>query len=256
LGNRSILADARPEANKERINAIVKKREGFRPFAPSVLEEAATEYFELPSSRTDFSHMIFVFKVREKYGKHLGAITHVDGTARVQTVSRTDNPRYWELINEFNKITGTPVILNTSFNNNSEPIVDSVYDAVVCFLTTDLDFLVIDDFLVEKKGALPERLAELYVAIPPYSKIRELDDMPGRYEMGNSFNDKKMDLSPLMFGMLSNIDGNLSIAGHFEDYSVNDPVERAALLKEFLILWEKRMLSLGPIPRVNSNILV
>lgn len=254
LGNRSILADPRPEENRERINFIVKKREGFRPFAPSVLEEEAAEYFELPGCRKDFAHMIYVFKVREKYRKQLGAITHVDGTARVQTVSRSDNPKYWELINEFNKITGTPVLLNTSFNNNAEPIVDGVHDAVVCFLTTDLDFLVIDDFLVEKKGFELEHLSKLYICLPPYSKLRKLD-LPDTYELGNSFNDKKKDLSPEMFRILSEVNGQSSIGCLLKHHSVSDGPARTALLKEFTILWEKRMISLRPAPSVNSNIL-
>jgi carbamoyltransferase len=136
LGNRSILADPRPPENKDIINKMVKKREAYRPFAPSVLEEHVEEYFVIPTSQKQFPFMNFVLKVKEEKQSILGAITHVDGTARIQTVSKASNPMYWNLINEFSKYTGVHILLNTSFNNNAEPIVDSVYDAIVCFLTT------------------------------------------------------------------------------------------------------------------------
>src|SRR5262249_1296171 len=137
LGNRSILADPRPAENKRVINAMVKKREGYRPFAPSVPEEDAADIFVPPPMKTA-PFMIFVVDVREHQRALLGAVTHVNGSARVQTVSRSTNARYHRLLAEFKALTGVPVLLNTSFNNNAEPIVDSVEDAVVCYLTTGL----------------------------------------------------------------------------------------------------------------------
>src|SRR5581483_6434836 len=104
LGNRSILADPRPAENKQIINAMVKKREGFRPFAPSVLEEFASDYFTLPAM-SDSPYMIFVVDVREDKRALLGAITHVDGTARLQTVNRDTNPRFWALLSRFKELT-------------------------------------------------------------------------------------------------------------------------------------------------------
>jgi carbamoyltransferase len=151
LGNRSILADPRPAENKTRINAMVKKREGYRPFAPSVVEERAAEFFSLPAGVTRLPFMIFVTQVREDKRSLLGAITHIDGTARVQTVAEKDNARYWQLLNAFGRRTGVPMLLNTSFNNNVEPIVETVEDALACFLTTKIDYLVVDDFLVRKR---------------------------------------------------------------------------------------------------------
>jgi carbamoyltransferase len=172
LGNRSILADPRPATNKDLINEMVKKREQFRPFAPSVLEERVQDYFEVPSNHKSFPFMIFVLRVQSHARKLLGAVTHVDGTARVQTVSECSNPIFWKLIHEFEKVTGTPVLLNTSFNNNAEPIVDSVNDAVVCFLTTGINTLVIDNLIVSKSPEItPASILGLIPSIPRYRKL-------------------------------------------------------------------------------------
>ena len=173
LGNRSILADPRPADNKARINAMVKKREGYRPFAPSVLVERMREYFRVPDAVAALPFMIVVVEVVEQQRAALGAITHVDGTARVQTVARTSNERYWNLIAEFGELTGVAMLLNTSFNNNVEPIVDSVDDAVVCFLTTSIDYLVVDDYIVSRKrdGFAPEQLAQYGVQVAATHKL-------------------------------------------------------------------------------------
>src|SRR5262249_12907376 len=151
----SILADPRPAENKTIINAMVKKRESFRPFAPSVCEERAGDFFEVPPTEADLSFMIYVLRVREEMRERLGAITHVDGTARIQTVSRREGRQYGELIAEFGRLTGIPIVLNTSFNNHAEPIVDSAEDAIVCFLTTGLHALVLGDWLVRKRPLGP-----------------------------------------------------------------------------------------------------
>lgn len=165
LGNRSILADPRPASNRERVNEIVKKREGFRPFAPAVTEEAAHEYFDLSEAlRSPF--MTFAVPVRKAWRKTLGAVTHADFSARVQTVSKATNERFWRLLGEFGERTGVPVLLNTSFNNDREPIVDSVDDAVACFLTTGLDHLIVGNFLVEKKRSAQGRCLGLRAEIP------------------------------------------------------------------------------------------
>ena len=149
LGNRSIAVDPRDPAMKERLNERVKKREFFRPFAPSVLEEKAGEYFVLPQGQVS-PYMILVADVREEKKKVIPAVTHADGTARFQTVSKNTNLRYWQLIAEFEKLTGVPVLLNTSFNEN-EPIVCTPQDAVNCFLRTEFDVLAIGDYIVEKR---------------------------------------------------------------------------------------------------------
>jgi carbamoyltransferase len=173
LGNRSILADPRPSRNKDIINAMVKKRESFRPFAPAVLEERLHEFFELPGDAASAAHMTFVLSVRPEMRELLGAVTHVDGTARVQSVIRRYNERFHALIEEFGRITGVPVVLNTSFNNDNEPIVDSIDDAITCFLTTDIQYLVIGDWLAHKPASIQEHpgLVDLVPTIPKSYKL-------------------------------------------------------------------------------------
>ncbi len=148
LGNRSILADPRRKDMKDILNHRVKSREHFRPFAPAVLEEKAGEYFEMDCPSSAF--MLKVFPVREEKRDLIPAITHRDGTARVQTVSKQSNPRYWSVINEFGRQTGVPVVLNTSFNEN-EPIVCTPEEAVNCYLKTRIDVLALGRCLVSKE---------------------------------------------------------------------------------------------------------
>jgi len=147
LGNRSILADPRRADMKNVINSKVKFREPYRPFAPSVLEEDVNGFFHF-SGVSPF--MSFVCRVRDEAKHQIPAVTHVDGTARVQTVSRAHNPRYWTLINEFKALTGVPLVLNTSFNVKGEPIVCTPDDAVRCFLKTELDYLVVGDTICSR----------------------------------------------------------------------------------------------------------
>ena len=132
---------------KEVLNQRIKHRESFRPFAPSILEEAAADYFER-SYPSPFMNLAYPVRA-EKRGV-IPAPTHVDGTARLQTVSRQTNPKYWGLIKEFQKLTGVPVLLNTSFNDN-EPIVLKPQEAIDCFLRTKMDVLVMGNYLVEKR---------------------------------------------------------------------------------------------------------
>lgn len=147
LGNRSILADPRRKDMKDRVNDSVKFREGWRPFAPSCLAEAAGDYFQ---ACADAPFMTLTFDVRPDRRDVIPAVTHADHTARVQTVTREANPRYWRLIDEFRKLTGVPVLLNTSFNLRGEPIVCAPKDAIRTFYSSGLDFLVLGDFVIAK----------------------------------------------------------------------------------------------------------
>lgn len=147
LGNRSILADPRDPQMKNRVNAVVKFREGWRPFAPSALEERCDEFFERYHSSP---FMILTFRVREAKRHLIPAVTHVDGSARVQSVSRDTNPEYHALISQFAQITGVPVVMNTSYNLREEPIVCSPKDAVRTFFSSGLDLLCIGPFLIRK----------------------------------------------------------------------------------------------------------
>lgn len=168
LGNRSILGDARSPEMQKKMNLKIKFRESFRPFAPSVLSEKAGEWFELES---ESPYMLLVAGVRKEklrmmteeeeklWGinklnvvrSEIPAVTHVDYSARVQTVNKADNPMYHALISKFEDITGCPVIVNTSFNVRGEPIVESPSDAYKCFMRTDIDVLVLGDFVLHKE---------------------------------------------------------------------------------------------------------
>ncbi|HKY32194.1 MAG TPA: carbamoyltransferase [Candidatus Polarisedimenticolia bacterium] len=147
LGNRSILADPRDPEMKDRVNAVVKFREGWRPFAPSVTEERGGDYFEgfKPSP-----FMILTFQVRPGKREVIPAVTHVDGSARVQSVRRDVNPRYHQLITAFGEITGVHVVMNTSYNLREEPIVCSPQDAVRTFFSSGLDMLCLGPFMIVK----------------------------------------------------------------------------------------------------------
>jgi carbamoyltransferase len=149
LGNRSILADPRRAEMKEILNRRIKHREAFRPFAPSILEEATGDYFE-QTHPSPF--MTFAYPVRSDKRSFIPAPTHVDGTARLQTVSRTANPLYWKLLRKLGELTGVPVVLNTSFNDN-EPIVCRPEEALNCFRRTQMDVLVLGNLFLEKKTA-------------------------------------------------------------------------------------------------------
>ena len=168
LGNRSILGDARNPEMQKKLNLKIKYREGFRPFAPSVLEEDIDKYFDLDRQSP---YMLLVAPIAEQgrvplpQGYHekplyerlyflrsdLPAITHIDYSARIQSVSRKTNPRYWELISQFKNLTGYGVIVNTSFNVRGEPIVCTPEDAYRCFMRTEMDYLVVGDYLLDKR---------------------------------------------------------------------------------------------------------
>ncbi|KAI4450865.1 nebramycin 5' synthase [Eubacterium plexicaudatum ASF492] len=174
LGNRSIIADARSETMQVKLNQKIKYRESFRPFAPSVLREDVEEYFELYD---DSPYMLLTaavgrnrrnaFELKENLKKYDGnmleivkkkrsdipAVTHVDYSARVQTVSKEKNPYFYEVINEFKKITGCSVVVNTSFNVRGEPIVCTPQEAYECFMRTDMDVLVLEDILLKKRNS-------------------------------------------------------------------------------------------------------
>lgn len=153
LGARSILADPRPRKMKDVVNFKIKFREAFRPFAPVVTYEKAADYFNLEAGdrlQDPLQFMLFVLPVRKSKREKLQAITHVDGTARPQLIKKEVNPFYYELITEFEKLTGIPVLLNTSFNLKGEPIVNSCFDAYNTFCKSGLDILVLGNFVIYK----------------------------------------------------------------------------------------------------------
>jgi carbamoyltransferase len=252
LGNRSILADPRPAQNKDIINAMVKKREAFRPFAPAVLEEEAAAFFELPKGVERLPFMTFVVKVRQEKQAALGAITHCDGTARIQTVSKRTNEKFWSLIAAFNRITGLPVLLNTSFNNNAEPIVDSVEDAVVCFLTTKLHYLVVGDYLVRKREISPSHYLELFLSIPLHLTLHQSRGVASKdgtrrnsFEIRCLFENRlNTTISAEMFDLLMKADGTKRLAELLPQHTNDAEGER--LLGEIIELWLQRSIVLRP----------
>ena len=147
LGNRSILADPRDPKMKDILNEKIKHREQFRPFAPSIMEEFMSEYFDIS---VDSPYMLMVAKVKQP--EKIPAVTHVDGTGRLQTVSKKVNQLYYDLINEFYKITGIPVLINTSMNVMGEPIVNTLSQAYAMITKTDMDYLVMGKNLISKAG--------------------------------------------------------------------------------------------------------
>jgi carbamoyltransferase len=146
LGNRSIVVDPRRADMKEILNERIKKREPFRPFAPSILEERTGDFFEQDHPAPT---MLMVYQVRPERRSEIPAVTHVDGSGRLQTVSRKVNARYYQLISDFDKLTGVPVVLNTSFNEN-EPIVCTPRHAIDCFLKTRMDVLYLGNHRIVK----------------------------------------------------------------------------------------------------------
>jgi carbamoyltransferase len=256
LGNRSILADPRPAANKDLINRMVKKREGYRPFAPSVCAENADEFFETAPEQAEFPFMIFVLNVHPARREELGAITHADGTARVHTVARSANPRYWRLLREFGERTGVPMLLNTSFNNNAEPIVDSAEDAIACYLTTGLHYLVIGDYLVRKRemGPADARYLGLAPALRLNRKLVRRAGLNGHLAEGrfsiectanDFFCESKVHISPDLFQLLLAADGRRPALALLREAGI--PEERwGALAGELVDLWGRRVIALRP----------
>ena len=149
LGNRSLLADPRKAEMKDILNRRVKHRQAFRPFAPIVLAERARDVFE---GEEDSPFMLIAKRVRPEWRDRIPAVVHVDGTARVQTVREATNPLLYRLLREFEALTGVPVLINTSLNVKGEPIVETPRDAVICFLTTGIDNLVLHDTLISKNA--------------------------------------------------------------------------------------------------------
>jgi carbamoyltransferase len=179
----------------------------------------------------------------------LGAVTHVDGSARIQTVERAANPRFWELLDRFGKLTGVPMLLNTSFNNNAEPIVDSVADAVVCFLTTGLDALIAGDFLVRRgdggPGGAPGYLG-LVPSLPRFVELRRRRSFSpphgwtDRWDCRRNFRAGAHGLSAPLFELLTRCDGRRTLG------ELLPQAGREALLASVRDLWAARLIELRP----------
>ena len=170
LGNRSLLADPRDPNMREILNKRIKHRESFRPFAPSVLYEEAKRWFQIGKETPACEYMLMAYPVRDGMREKIPAVVHVDGTSRIQAVRREANPRYYRLICEFHKLTGVPMVLNTSFND-SEPIVCTPEDAIRTFLKSKIDFLAVGDFLVSMEENRSVQLGARRKSVPAYGRL-------------------------------------------------------------------------------------
>jgi carbamoyltransferase len=154
LGNRSILSNACNPNMQHILNEKVKHREKFRPFAPVILEEHVKEYFDI--NKDSEPYMLFVYPIKKNKQKIIPAVTHADGTGRLQTISKEQNPRYYNVIREFQKLSGVPVLINTSFNIRGEPIVCTPKDAYRCMMGTAIDYLIMDKFIISRQNNLKD----------------------------------------------------------------------------------------------------
>jgi len=208
LGYRSILCDPRPAGMKERLNARVKHREGFRPFAPAILEEYARDWFEDVDEHFSSPFMLRVCRFLPDAAERVPAVVHADGTGRVQTVRREHNPRFYDLITAFHRRTSVPILLNTSFNVMGEPIVETPEDALWCLLATDLDFCVLGDQLVTK--------AESYASVlslRPHLASERLDlalEAAPSFLVSTRWGSVRRRVSPLLLTIVRHIDGKRS----------------------------------------------
>lgn len=216
LGNRSILADPRSAETKERLNRKVKFRAPFRPFAPAVLAEKAADWFEMATPDDHSEFMLRVWPLRKEARAKVPAVVHADGTGRAQTVASDAAPEFHRLISAFDRLTGVPILVNTSFNINREPIVETPEDALWCFLMTNLDFCVIGDRIVDKAPGRdiildlrPRRrdvqLQEMTAAVEPDGRS------PLAFSVETPWGASPRRLSPAAHDILQRVDGSRTV---------------------------------------------
>ncbi len=243
LGSRSILADPRRADSKTRINAVIKEREVYRPFAPAVIAEEATRYFQLSGTEASSPFMTFAVPVVESKRAVLPAVTHVDGTARVQVVHEESHPRFGALLRAFGDRTGVPVLLNTSFNSRREPIVQSAQDAVTCLLTSQLEYLFVGDYQVRKRPFDRAALFGLVPSIPSHVclSFRTGRDGHPTYNLmtrGDKATRVSAELGRWLFERMgAGTEGGASEAGSVADKEAGEELYR---------LWVERLVMLTP----------
>ncbi len=249
LGHRSILADPRDPGCRDRVNGMVKKRESFRPFAPAVLGDHAARIFDLPRTIASYQYMSCVVYVRPEWRERLPAVTHVDATARIQIVTEAENPSLWKLLTEFHRLTGVPVLLNTSFNNFAEPIVQSVADALRCLVTTTLDCVVMPGHAIRRRPKIADAVLSSSILLPARTELHSVHrGGPGlrqeflairRYTGAPSIS-----LSARLHEVLvAAAGGRMSL---IDAGIVPRTPEAASCAQELLRLWEQRVVDLAP----------
>lgn len=242
LGNRSILATPADAGMIERINRAIKKREGFRPFAPTVLAEHADEWFE---GVTPSPFMSLTVPVREHQRARIPAVVHVDGSARIQTLERARNPLYYDLVQAFHQRSGLPMVLNTSFNIRGEPIVESAADALRHFLDSDLDLLVLEDRLVRARP-FPDKdqWQRLIPRARPGFSAEVVSNEEGEAVSVNLLGGGgNWESDQLELGVLEACDGELSVAGLCADFEQEFEVEAEQVVTRLQRLYRWRLIS-------------
>jgi carbamoyltransferase len=238
LGNRAVLADPRRPDSIERVSQALNRSETYRPLTVAVLEEDAEELLDPPGPPEAFAFLTFSVPVREEARALLPATTQVDGTAQIQSVSRLVNPRFWRLIAAFKRLTGVPALASTSFNSDYEPTVDSARDAVVSFLTTGLDHLVIGDFVGTKLAPDRQDWLRLRLSLPPYVQL--LRGSPN--ELRTTFEPHvRRQVSPVLADLLGGFEQEEELGALFEEMLRS---EEDAVLSEVVDLWTRRLLVL------------
>lgn len=252
LGNRNVFADPRNIESKDRVKKALGLQDSCWPFSPAVLEENAGEFFELAAAPDTFQFKTFVTRIRADKRNVVPATTHVDGSARLQTVSRQVNPRYWELIKAFKDITGVPVLLNTSLNSCNEPMVATLEDGIVTFLTSGIDYLIVGDFVARKCTPTREDHLSLTLSLPPYVKVfrskghSERQKGSTRDEIRTSYDAQfRRRISPELSNLLLAIDGGTSLRKLLEKTGTVEQTEQA-LLAELSQLWSERLVQMRP----------
>ncbi len=237
LGHRSILAAPFDKAMWLHLNQRIKYREEFRPYAPIVPSEVADKYFEMGPC-TDSPFMLRVVSVRPAYVEKLGAVTHIDGSARVQTVELAQTPRWHELLFAFGERTGVPVLVNTSMNVRGEPIVETPGQALNMLLSTHMDALVLGDRIVEPAPACKGRFEDLVIARAPQVELEAgtRDDASFYRLICRSRGDFSVSLPVFMFLLLSRADGKIKVAELLDEFASNSgqKEQAVALLKDLL----------------------
>ena len=235
LGHRSILADPRGEHIKDTLNMRVKFRESFRPFAPAVLQGDASTYFDMPEPHSPY--MLLVCPVREPYRSIFPGVTHVDGTARVQTVNRDTSPTFARLIESFRDATGIPIVLNTSFNLKGEPIVETPSDAVRCFVSTEIDWMVLGRYVIRAPDItvkVPARTA-LHLSLEAVLPGDEPNMVPSSLKIRNLDTGKESAWEPDVLEVLKAMDGRRTV----RDIADMLAVEADALKPRLLALYRQ-----------------
>jgi len=255
LGSRSILADPRAIEMRERINQTVKQRERHRPLGLSVLAEDAGELFDVPTGREISPFGSFLARVREDRRELLGAAIHVDGTTRPVGISRATNPRLWALIKAFKDITSVPALLDTSFNNDVEPVVDSAQDAIVSLLTMDLDGLLVGDFLARTRATSWRDKLALVVALPRYVRLCRIKGFVERDRLGivaelrTTFDARtRRPVSDQACDLLMRADGEKTIAELLRASGAAGDEAAQRSVEELSQLWSRRLVTLRPAP--------